>query len=774
MLPSRLFAAAAVSSLAFAAGAHAQTSAPDRLPELVVTAEKRPQRVQDAPLAIAAFSANDLDQLSIRSLPEVARVTPGVQLLTKKGAGQPTFVIRGVGLLDFNANNSPAAAVYTDEVYQPSTVMAEMALFDLERVEILKGPQGGLFGRDTSGGAVQVVTRKPTTERNEGYATVGFGSWRRWNVETGANFPISDKLALRLSALHEAGDGGWQYSATDKQEWGGPDRTQGRLQLRYTPSTRFDLTLKLEAGWDGSQTPLARSVALYSAPRGDFCTAALQGRRDDAGCITLNQLIRALSRRPLTPSAATQPTDGSTTLSHAFNQLMNRSRSGALTGVYHFDGADLTSITSIGGFHYGQNYDFAASPDRLGLQRDRSELDSWSQELRLTSTGSGRLSWLLGATYAEEDFSDDRSIDVRDNIIVHQSLGLPAAIGARAFLQLRYNQDTRYGAVFGEAAYRVTDTVSVRGALRWSDQSRRYYDGEVAASRPLLVSLSGLSSRYDLKDHWTGKASAEWRPASNVLTYASVSRGYKSGGIFGGFNQWEGQITPYAEEIVWAYEAGVKAQFLDGRAQFDAAAFHYDYRDVQGFRNVLVASQIPGAAPIAYPVLTNLGDARHDGVEANAAVTPVRGLTFSGGVAWLDAEYRNSSVVNTSPELLRVPLEGRQRGYAPRWSGFVMARYETPLTQAVTVGGQIDYNFRSDQTRPVTPVEKAIGAVEGYGLSNARVTLTLVPQAMAVSLWVKNLANERYRLDVGSDGLGSYTELFGEPRSWGLELTKRW
>ena len=763
---------AASAALAFAAGARAQT-APGALEQLVVTAEKRPQRVQDVPVAVNAFSAGALEQLSIRSLPEVARVTPGVQLQTKKGAGQPTFVIRGVGLLDFNANNSPAAAVYADEVYQPSTVMAEMALFDLDRVEILKGPQGGLFGRDTSGGAVQVITAKPSLERREGYVTAGFGSWRRWSLEGAANFPVSDKLAIRLSALHERGDGGWQYSATDKQEWGGPDRTLGRLQVRLAPSDRFDLTLKLEAGWDGSQTPLARSVGLY-ALNGDFCAAALQGRRNDAGCFTLNQVMRAYTGRRLTPSAATQTSDGSTTLSHAFNRLQNRTRNATLTGVYHFDGADLTSITAVGAFHYGQNYDFSASPDRLGLQRDRSDFETRSQELRLTSTGDGPLSWLVGATYAEEDFRDDRDVDIRDNVIVQQSLGLPAAIGPYAILQLGYDQDTRYGAVYGEAAYRLSDTVRVRGALRWSDQSRRYYDGSVGVSRPLLTALSGLESKYDLDDHFSGKASVDWRPVRNVLTYASISRGYKSGGIFGGFNQVAGQVAPYKEETVWAYEAGVKATAADGRVQVDAAVFHYDYQDVQGFTNVLFPSQIPGAAPIAYPLLTNLGDARHDGVELNGSWAPAKGLTLSGGVSWLDTEYRDTSVVNISPELIRVPLDGRSRAYAPKWSGFVMASYQAALTDAIVATGEVDYNFRTDQTFPKTPVEKAIGAVEGYGLSNARLTLAMVPQALSVSVWVKNLANERYRLDVGSDGLGSYTELYGEPRSWGVEISKRW
>ncbi len=295
----------------------------------------------------------------------------------------------------------------------------------------------------------------------------------------------------------------------------------------------------------------------------------------------------------------------------------------------------------------------------------------------------------------------------------------------------------------------------------------------MAVSARLLVELSGLTSDYHLGDHWSGKVSADWTPTPGVLTYVSISRGYKSGGVYGGFNQIAGQVAPYKEETVWAYEAGAKVQALHDRVQADVAVFHYDYRDVQGYTNFLFPSQIPGAAPVAYPILTNLGDASHNGVELNGAWLPVTGLTLKGGVSWLNAYYRNA-ISYISTDLITVPLDGEERPFAPKWSGFALARYETPLSSRLTVAGRLDYNFRSTQALPVTPVDKAVGAVNGYGLSNARLTLTEVPQALAISVWVKNLADARYRVDVGSDVLGSYTEIYGEPRSWGVEVAKRW
>ena len=738
--------------------------------EVLVTAEKRAEPIQNVPVAVTVLTGAQLDALSLNTLPEVARVVPGVQLQLKYGPGRPTFVIRGVALLDYNANNAPAAAIYVDDVYQPSTAMGGVSLFDLDRVEILKGPQGGLFGRDTSGGAVQVISTRPDFGRASGYAKAGFGRWNVWSLEGASNLPITDTLAVRISALREKGNGGWQYSLTDRKHWGAPDRTGGRVQVRYAPTPELDVNLKVEGSWNGSEVALARAVALYTRT-GAFCAPALAGRRDDAGCFTLNQATRVVQRLPAGAFASEQARDGSTTLSHAFNRLKNRNRAATLSGTYHFDGFDLVSISGWNRFHYGQNYDFAASPDRMALQIDRTDFESVSQELRLLSTGDGRFSWLLGANWAQDNLTVDRAIDIRDNLMISPTLGIKDP--RKAVLQLGYNQDTRYAAAFGQADYRVLDTVTVSGTLRYSDHTKRYYDGSVSASRPYLVTLTGLESRYELDDDLTGKASIDWRPAEGVMGYASVARGYKSGGVFGGFNQVAGQVRPYDEETVWAYEAGFKLALMQRRAFVSGAVFHYDYSDAQGFTNV----QLPTTTglTVAYPVLTNLGDAKHDGAELEATVNPVTGLTLQGGLAYLTANWENTNgLTYLSPEGIRVPQEGRTRAYAPKWSGFGLVRYEADLSQTLNAAAQVDANFRSDQTFPKTAVERAIGGVEAFSLLNGRLTFTLTPQQLSLSVWGRNLSNERYRTEVGSDGLGSYTETFGEPRSYGIEIAKRW
>lgn len=737
--------------------------------ELIVTAQRRSEPLASVPITMSAFTGDQLNNLAVDRLPEVAAIVPGVQLQAKKGAGLPNFVIRGAGLLDYNPNNSPPTAVYIDEVYQPSPAMGEIPLIDLERIEILKGPQGGLYGRDTSGGAIQVISKRPILREHEGYVTLGYGRWNRFTLEGAGSVPLGDKAALRLTVYREDGDDTWQRSLASNTNWGEPDRTYGRLQLLVQPNERLDVNLKLEAGWDGSETVLGRSISLYTS-NGAWCAAALQGRRDDAGCYNLSQVIRGMLRQPISPSGAAQTDDGSLTLSRPFNKLANRNRSGVLAATYRLDGAELKSVTSLGKFRFGQNTDFAASVDRLALQTERTDIDTFSQELRLVSTGDSRLRWMVGAIWAEDDLVEWRSIDMRDNILIQRGLGIPNP--ALAVLQLTYNQDSRYAAAYGQLNWRFTDALSLTGDLRYSDQKKRYYDGFVGASRPAITLLSNLESRYKLKDHWSGKATLDWKPRSGAMLYASVARGYKSGGIFGGFNQVVGQIAPYVEETVWSYEAGFKTEWLDRRLQVNGAAFHYDYLDAQGFTNVPMP--IGGGLTAAYPLLTNLGDADHNGVELEAVARPAKGLTLQGGAAWLEATYTRTSVVNTSPEGLLVPLEGRTRPFAAKWSGFALARYEMTLTDNLGAAFQVDANFRSRLTFPVTPVERALGGVPGYSLVNARATFDIRPHDFQVSVWATNLANRRYRLDFGSDGLGSYTEIYGEPRTWGVEVTKRW
>lgn len=242
----------ATSLFTLASAAHGQAT----LEEVIVTAQKREQSLQDVPIAITAFTQTDLRNLSFTNLQGLTEAVSAVELFDERGAGQPTWVIRGVGLADFNANNTPTAAIYYDEFYLSSNVMGGLGLYDLDRVEVLKGPQGGLYGRNTTGGAVRVLSVRPDLEQDvNGFIQGSYGRWDRSVVEGAVGGKITGNSAFRLAGMTDQ-NGGWQdtLATPGDDEYGDRDFTSGRAQLLLQPTDALELLLKVDAGYDKSET----------------------------------------------------------------------------------------------------------------------------------------------------------------------------------------------------------------------------------------------------------------------------------------------------------------------------------------------------------------------------------------------------------------------------------------------------------------------------------------------------------------------------------------
>ena len=266
--------------------AHAQ------LEEIIVTAQKREQSLQDVSIAISAFDSSQLTELGLTNLEQLPTVIPNVELSDARGAGQPTWVIRGAGLADFNANNTPVAAIFYDEVYMTSNALGGIGLFDVARVEVLKGPQGGLYGRNATGGAIRILSERPDLTETSGYVRAAYGEWDRWGLEGAIGGPIiENKLAYRISAYTDQ-DGGWQDSLATPgdDEHGDRDFQAFRGQLLFTPSDELEFLLKIDSGEDKSETTLARLNGTYNEFF-DYCDAIYQGRRDDSTCLGFHNLL---------------------------------------------------------------------------------------------------------------------------------------------------------------------------------------------------------------------------------------------------------------------------------------------------------------------------------------------------------------------------------------------------------------------------------------------------------------------------------------------------
>lgn len=761
-LPNRAALAVAIAALTPFSDVQAEVS----LEEVVVTAQKRSESVQDVSIAIKAFSEDELKSLSATNLEELTEFVSGAELFDDRGAGQPTWVIRGVGLADFNSNNTPTAAIYYDEFYLTSNVLGGIGMFDIGRVEVLKGPQGGLYGRNTSGGAVRVLSTQPVVgEGFNGYLTGRYGRWGRSGLEGAIGGSIGERAAFRVAASSDQG-GGWQDSLATPgdDEHGDRDFTAIRAQLAAELGDTFDLLLKVEGGKDQSETTLGYSRALFDLNTGDFCTSAYAGRHDEDNCITLSNLTNAIALTPGDPGILPggQRKDGTKVLSNPINALDNSWEGVNLQLNWDLDFATLTSISGYLNYDNRQTFDYDAQPLVLFHEDEgEAELTLWSQELRLLSNTEGPLTWLAGAMYAVDEVDEYREGFLTQNVLVF------AAETTRGF-----TQTTESWALYGQVEYQLNEAWKVHASLRYTDEDKQLEDAYAYDNTLGFYYLRDVNKSVQLEDNWSGHVGVDWAVTDDAMLYARVTQGFKSGGFFGGFALAEIDLEPYNEETVLSYEAGFKSAWLNNSLQLNGALYFYDYRDVQGFTQVF--NEVSGTVVTK---LGNLGDAEHTGAELDLNWLPLEGLSLQASVAWLDAEITDSDTIALDQAGLPYPIEGLKRGYAPKWSTSLQARYEWNLGRSLLAAVQLNYSWRDDLTdehSSLSNINLAAFGYEDYQVINARISIGSVQETWDVALVGRNITDEEYWSQATGDDLLSFTSIPTRPASYMLEATYRW
>lgn len=776
-MDKRLFVAAMAGvGIAEAFGAAVAQTGP--LDEVVVTAQKRSESAQDVPIAIAAFGGKQMRDYGLRDLRELAEFVPGVTLYDDRGeSSQPTWVIRGVGLADFNANNTPTAAIYYDEFYLTSNVMGGIGLFDIERVEVLKGPQGGLYGRNTTGGAVRVQSVRPSFDGYSGYGTFSYGRFGAINVDGAVGGPISDKVAFRLAAMTRQG-GGYQDSlVTPKDDnWGDADFWAVRGQLLFEPTDSFSALIKVEGGQDKAETPLGHGIGAYDAT-GGYCPAVQAGYQDDTTCLHWSNVTNLANGNPVGLLPSAQSGDGKVVLSNPINRLDNDWFSATAQLNWDLNFATLTSITGYIDYNSKQAFDYDGGFLDTGHEFNDSPVSAWSEELRLISNGNGSpLTWMAGFLYAEDKLDEFRTFTFPDNVLIFGSL-VSADRG--------FQQKSKSWAAYGQAEYRLTDAVKAHVSLRYTDEKKRLWDGfSYLNATPGVPGVSpggnevpfvvGATKQYKLKANWSGDAGLDWQVSDDAMLYGKVSRGVKSGGFFGGFFLGDAELDPYLEETVWAYEVGFKTDWFDNSLRLNGAAFYYDYSDVQGF-----ISRFSTVTNTLLTKLGNQGGAKHTGVELDAAWAPasIDGLTLTAGGSWLRA-IRDTTDTFTGLDGVVRPYDGLRRGNAPKFSYFLQGRYERQLTGSLEGMAQVNYSWRddlSDVAGSGALINAALtGGTTAYGTLNARVQIGDVDGRWNVALLGKNLTDETYISNQTSDTIGGRLQNYGRPRTWAIELNYFW
>ncbi|MBQ1540431.1 TonB-dependent receptor [Caulobacter sp. CCUG 60055] len=707
------------------------------LPELVVTAQRREQSAQDVGIALSVLSGAELEKRGVTNVNQLQQHTPSLEITPAFGGGQPQFRLRGVGFDDYASNNTSTVGVYVNEVAYPLPVMTQGVLFDIDRVEILRGPQGTLYGRNTTGGAVNFLTRQPTGSLAAG-VTAEYGSHDAVKVEGYVSGPLvhDGSLRGRLSAVTEQG-GAWQHDRVTGQKLGDADRTALRGLLDWDATDKLTFRLDVHGGRDQSDSQGLYLIAPFATRFGAGPTIPADTDRTATGW-GLNPAFASIAG----VSPGSKPGRD------------NTSFGAGLTSKLDLGFAKLTSITSYERLKRREydDWDASASPESDTVWR--SSIKVFSQELRLNSTAPGPLNWTAGLYYSNEKL-DERFLS-------------DFSAGLGFITDTSYRQKAESISGFGQVEYRLNERLNLIFGLRYENEDRELdnFSTVILPATPTFPTADRTTSMSQV----SGKAGVEYKAADHVLLYATVSRGVKSGGftVYNSTNA--GQINPFRPEVLWAYEAGFKADLLDNALRINGAAFYYDYSDQQ------VLSVIIDPLNGAIGRIINAPKSKIYGAEIEATWRPAwaPGLRVEQSLGWKKGEYTDFKDTDVST-LVRDPVTGvYSAGVTDRSGqdlGFPKLSYQGAVAYAWTIGdfgleAQADYAYRDKLT---SWLGRAYD-VDSYWLANASLTLTPNNGPWSVGLWGRNIFDEKY--DVTRNFfVNAKVAAAGRPATWGVRAS---
>ncbi|MEO7553760.1 MAG: TonB-dependent receptor [Alteraurantiacibacter sp.] len=803
----RTSAIALATVLATAAPAMAQDApaegAEDNSNEIVVTAQFRSQRLQDVPIAITAVTGEMMEQRGQTSIADVGNNAPNVTLRQSAAGFGPAVsaYIRGVGQRDTNFALEPGVGMYIDDVYLPTMHGSLLNLVDLDRVEILRGPQGTLAGQNSIGGAIRLYTRKPDGS-GDGYLSATYGSYDRVEIRGAADFTlVDDALFARVTGAGVSRGGyvtRYDYRCTHPTSTipstvigtdcklgteGGKQYIAGRLALRWLPTSDVTLDVAMDVTRDGSEP--APSTLLYvgrPAAPGAILTgnatppiAAYVLNGNVYGGATGSPYVSYspfgnFAQDPFSNSAYinyenytdTAPRDGSAAWQAPLKSALNTwGISGTLTADLTPD-LRLTSITAYRQFDgiYGTG---DGSPFNPSLQSNQVFNRQFSQELRLSAAFGDLANLTVGAFYFNKKSRYEARITLTTLAFLEEDL-IPATNKA-AFANLE--------------VYPV-ENLTILAGVRYSEQKKTFEYGRFGvpgsstggAVPPSLASLNGLVGTFQ-GNHTDYRLGAQYRFSDAVMAYGQWSTGFRGGGInprpF--FPQ---QALPHAPETLNAYEVGFKTDLFDRRLRFNNSAFINKYQDILVSVSSCPLTGAP-AAPCALPL--NAGNATIKGFESELSWEPIDGLQFDASLAYLTFKYTSISAAAANSG---IGLEDKGQYISP-WQWSVSASYEADLGSSGTLTPRIDvnritsFNRNSNNVDAATKGEDIFGQVPGYTLVNTRLSYATEDRDWELALEVRNVFDELYWADF-FDNRGSTNSVQAtpaEPRTWAVTVKRR-
>lgn len=793
MCSSILFGAMAAAGSAHAQEATGQQATGDEqaTQEIVVTAQFRSQKLQDTPIAITALTGDALEQRGASSLVDAAVTAPSVILRpAPSNFGSAVGVsIRGLGQNDFSPAMEPGVGIYIDDVYYPRLTGANFDLLDVDRIEILRGPQGTLTGKNSEGGAIKFVTRKPNGE-DGGYLSATYGSRDRINLRGSADFTLARDLYARISGAF-ADQKGYvdvlDYGCVHPESGvvstvGGANckkYSQGDLGyralrgiLRYNPGDRLDIMLSGDYVKDERHAP---------------ATVLIYGDNTNPNVLTTNGLPldnRFVCGRFCNYTTTGQPAaswvgtaipelDGFP-LSSSYGSELTNYESWGVSGNIALkltDDITLTSITAYRSFTNGFADDNDLSPASTSFGYNKVDDDFFSQELRVNAKLADWADLTIGGYYSNEDARYYTLQDVRYAAVPLQFIGDDPIT-------------TKSKAVYGTVVVRPTEDLTLTGGLRYTKDDKIYtffrhnYDN---------VTLNPFLPFNDTTAVFSGdrvdyRISADYRFSPALLVYGTVATGYKAGGVNPRPYNAE-QVRGFGPEKVTSFEIGAKTDLFDRRLRVNVAAFYQDFKDAQ--LTLLSCPQYGGPGPCALPA--NAGNATMKGFEAELFARPVDGLQLDGSLSHIEWTWKcvNPGTVGLAPgscssdPAVMGLLSKTPAGVMP-WKWTAGIQYEANLGDVGTLTPRVSVEYQgalagSNLTPPPDSPSALLGATPAYTLVNAFLTWRNAKDDLSVTLEVTNLFDKYYYLgvfDLMAQGNGVISGTVGRPREWAVSIKK--
>lgn len=705
------------------------------LEEIVVTARKREENLYTTPVAVTAFTAASLQKLGIDTVAALGNHVANLSVINGQGGGstQTQISIRGVGQSDFILTTDQSVGVYIDGVYYPRSIGSALDLLDIQRIEVLRGPQGTLFGRNTTAGALQIVS-KPVEDHFAGAAELTTGSFDRADAKVSLNVPlISERLSARLN-LASLNQGGYGSRLANGTDGANHNTLAGRLQLHGILSDALTADLTLDASHQRGHGGLETLIDVDpNVPPLAFYNAYLQSVRlppADGRWITADRHDSWAGGR---------------------NRDDNDNRGIALTLNWKLGSATLRSITAYRRLEAHTGYSFLPSPYPVAEQELNLNQSQWSQELQLSgSSFNERLDWIGGLFYFRERASDLEVVPFFQPVIPDGAGGFVRVPGGFSF-DSYISQVTDSYAGYGQATYHLSDRLSATVGLRFTWE-RKSLDSYLTGA---FVRPPGEVSRH--WDNVSPRIGVEYRFTPAVFGYASISQGFRSGG-FNGRNTSPLPPLAYEPEKITAYEVGLKVAPADARWRFNGATYFYDYKNFQG----LTLKSFSGITI----TVGNIANVHLWGTEFDfAAKLHDR---FELGVS---TGYAHQDIVSVDPNA-QITIQPHTRLVnSPTWTGSVNADLNLWSNEHVQLLAHADYGFKSrvEFFLPNYPDE----GQTGYGLVNARLTLRSANGHWSGELGGTNLTNKDYRTFAENGtalGVAATSGVFGPPRQWDLRI----